>query len=112
MLTHGNHFGRRQIGIEVVNDTSEVTGNQRGVLRGPNIKDGTKGEVLAQRNIEERFGRFAEAAVLRHSGDTYYAEPFVFQLKAFANGVLAAPVLLDHFFVHDGDGWRGFAIGV
>src|SRR5262249_34274807 len=75
-------------------------------------KDGNPGrEILPQRHVEKRPGRFHEASVFRRSDDTGYPHRPVFYLQKFANGILTAPELRGHGFIHYGDERRGFVIG-
>src|SRR5436309_452842 len=67
-------------------------------------------EILEERNIEKRPGRFIHAVVFRISDDADNLHPIAFHLQTLADGILPAPIPRDHGLVDDGDTRRVFIV--
>src|SRR5262249_6862823 len=79
-------------------------------LRRTNVDVRFDGEILAERNIEKRPGRFIHAVVFRILDDADDLHPIAFHLQTLADGILSAPTPGDHSLVYDGDARRVFVV--
>jgi hypothetical protein len=111
LLLQRDHLEKGEVSVQGVHFTRQRGRHCFRPKTRSDIQPRTARKILAQRDIEKRFGHLANTPVFRIPRDADHLHPAVLYLNALANGILAAPIVRDHGFIHDGDQSTLFIVG-